>query len=272
MQYGCCTKVLENRGEPAVYRGSLIKACGYTYAELPMYRLMELSDSQIRTLRDEMKELGLSFESSNCFYPASMRLTGAGIDMGAILDYAARAFELAASLGIRAIVLGSPVSRTVPAGFSKAAAREQLAEALTGMSKLCAPLGVDVAFEACNIYINNLIVNLDEALELCRDVNSPGIGLVADYYHLALANEDPKIIEKGKQYIHHVHFGNPAGTPFPIAEIVDTYMPFVQSLKRARYDRCFTVEEHDCPPSEADMANGYKVLLEFDQYFRSISI
>jgi len=176
MQYGCCTKVLENRGEPAVYRGSLIKACGYTYAELPMYRLMELSDSQIRTLRDEMKELGLSFESSNCFYPASMRLTGAGIDMGAILDYAARAFELAASLGIRAIVLGSPVSRTVPAGFSKAAAREQLAEALTGMSKLCAPLGVDVAFEACNIYINNLIVNLDEALELCRDVTAPASG------------------------------------------------------------------------------------------------
>ena len=88
----------------------------------------------------------------------------------------------------------------------------------------------------------NIVNSAAEGLDLVEAVNDAGFQLMVDFYHLASEHEDPRIIERARGHIRHLHMANPAGRVFPRAADEFDYEPFFASLRAIGYDRRISVE------------------------------
>ncbi len=63
--------------------------------------------------------------------------------------------------------------------------------------------------EPLNRYETHLVRTVEHAIEIVKKVNSTGIRVMADFFHMSI--EEAKIdetIEKGKDFIHHIHLAD----------------------------------------------------------------
>jgi len=127
--------------------------------------------------------------------------------------------------------------------------REVLIDQLGKIAPTAEKVGKPVILEPLNRYETHLIQSLDDAAEICRAVGSPGIKMMADFFHMNLEDADMgKAIEDNADCLAYVHLAD-SNRMQPGAGHLD-FGPGFAALKRIGYDGWMTLEcKLNQPPS-----------------------
>jgi len=264
VRFGCCGSMISPSADPVgVDIVESLAEAGFDYIELSLRDLVKLDDRAFSEIGRRVERSGIRAEACNNFFPPDLRLTGADARPSAALDYARKAMDRAARLGVRVIVFGSAEARNVPRGFSGQEAWKQLVELLANMGPIARRFGVAVAVEPLNPLESNIINLGAEALRLVREVNEPGVELLLDYYHLGIQREDEEIVLQAGPALGHVHFAKVLGRTFP--EVTDNAsLRFFSFLKRASYSGRCSIEAYT-KDFEIDSRRALSVLKELEK-------
>jgi len=88
-------------------------------------------------------------------------------------------------------------------------ARKVLVEMLGPLGEHAQKAGTRVLLEPLNLREAYFLRQLADAASICRDVNSPGVALMGDFYHMYIeeTSNQGAFLSAGK-YLHHVHLGS----------------------------------------------------------------
>ena len=161
-----------------------------------------------------------------------------------LLDYVNRAFSRAKYLGVKKVVFGSSGARSVPEGFDKKKTYEQIVFFINAIVPIAKQYGIIIVLEPLCENECNIINTVAEGLELVKQINHENFKLLADFYHMAVQNEDFGIIKDSIKYLHHVHiasFDRIEPTPDNKGEFAKIF----GVLRAAGYDGTVSVESKD---------------------------
>ena len=247
------TEPLQNAGE--------IIAAGLDFIEPGLAKAATLSRPDFQAAAKRLKTDGIRVQSMNWFLPPELKVVGPDVSHAASRRFLERALKRADQLDARAIVFGSPGSRSIPAGFSASKAREQLIEFCFLTADLIneAQYGVKLAVEHVNHTETNHLNTFAQALDLVREVDRPEIGLAADFYHFAMEDEATEIMLEAGDLIHAVQLANPEGRCFPRPDVeIPGIAKFFETLAAIDYQGGISVEatvtgslEEDCRAAAA---------------------
>jgi D-psicose/D-tagatose/L-ribulose 3-epimerase len=218
------------------------KAAGFDYVELATSEIAGLSDAAFEQAAAHIRQAGISTPAANLFLPATLKVTGPASDPEQQMAYVRKAFARLSQLGTHIVVFGSGGARTVPEGFSKDRAFQQLVDFGRRIAPEARARGITLAVEPLRPQETNIINSAAEGLALVNAIGDPNFQLMIDFYHLASVNEDPSIILRARDHIVHLHMANPTGRVFPRTLAEYDYAPFFAALRQIGYDRRISVE------------------------------
>ena len=141
--------------------------------------------------------------------------------------------------------------------------REILIEELAKIAPTAEQAGVPVILEPLNRYETHFLNRLEQGADICRAVGSPGIKIMADFFHMNIEEADiGQAIEEAADYIAYVHLAD-SNRYQPGAGHLD-FRPGLAALKRIGYDGFMTLE---CRILGEDKG---KALVESARYIRDI--
>jgi D-psicose/D-tagatose/L-ribulose 3-epimerase len=192
-----------------------IRAWGFDVIELPIENVGDWDPDRARALLD-----GLGLGVTTCAVMRSGRDLVADDPAGisAATEYLTAAIDIAARVGAR--VLSGPTYSSVgrtwrldPEERSKTVSR--LVEALKPIAETAAAADVSLAMEPLNRYETSLINTVDQALEVIEGVDSPGLGIAVDTFHMNIEEKDPAaaIRHAGRRLVHVQASGTDRGAP-----------------------------------------------------------
>lgn len=132
-----------------------------------------------------------------------------------LIAHLAQVARLAAALQARVLVFGSPKNRD-RGDLTPAQALQHAIGFFRQAGQVCADAGVTLAIEANPSYYGcNFITRWQEAEELVRGCNHPGIGMHLDTACMVLAGDDPvAAVPQVADILVHVHASEPDLGPF----------------------------------------------------------
>lgn len=208
--------------------------CGADYLDILITDLVNASRAELSSFVKAVEKTGVELYSGVCLTPPTLRLTG-DIDLAAIRDYSRDAFSRMAEVGLRIPVFGSAGSKSVPDGFPRAKAWEQLYAVASIFADEAERYGMTVVIEGLRRAVVNIVNTVDEAAEYARHVGRSGIQLLADFYHVNENGEPLSSIEAHRDILRHVHMCSPA-RGMTDAEDTDFLRERFALLKRMGYE------------------------------------
>ena len=194
--------------------------------------------------KEEIAKRPLPLRSSNGFIPGTFRLTGPNADFPPALEYAEKALRRADEIGVNTVVFGSGGARNVPGDFTakerpdvEKGAR-QYADFCRELVKRAADLKTTVVvIEPLRPNESNIINYVFQGLAICREINSPRLGQLADIFHMQMGGDDPRAIAEAGALLKHVHVAEYGSRQFPGHDpsLVDRLRPYFAALKAAGY-------------------------------------
>lgn len=238
MKFGCCLNMVSTKPDGTGMEWiEELAACGFDYAELPLAQMMDLDDGQFDQLKQRLKDAGIPCETSNNFFPTTLRLTGPEVDMAQVMDYVERALARAGELGVQYLVFGSGPAKHVPDGFPMEEGYRQVVHLLKQVAPVARRWGITIVIEPLRKAECNLINSFAEGIKLAKDVDDPNVRVLVDFYHLTEEQEPVQhLLDEGGQWLRHVHFANPTGRVYPVSAEEADYEPFIAALKAVGYD------------------------------------
>ncbi len=223
---------------------------------------MELSDTEFEAALAKARASKIRVEAMNMLLPGSLKVTGPSVDREKVRAYVEKALARAEALGAKVVDFGSGAARSVPDGFPREQAWLQLQQFLRDCGRHIASrnYGMVIAIEPMQKAESNIVNSIEEAWKLARDTDHPKVRIMADFYHLAVENEDPAAILRAGPYIVHSHISNPGrGRAFPRDEAENPlYAAFFRNLKLIGYSGRVSVEANT-----NDFESDAKAGLEF---------
>lgn len=239
-----------------------IAAWGFDFSEPAVTQTMELSDAEFKAALAKTRSAKIHVEAMNWFLPGSLKVTGPSVNRQQVRAYVEKALARAEALGAKVVVFGSGAARSVPDGFPREQAWRQLQQFLRDCGDHIASrkYGMIIGIEPLRKAESNIVNSIGEAWRLAKDTGHPKVRIIADFYHLAVENEDPAIILQAGTYIVHCHISNPGpGRVFPRDEAESPhYAAFFGNLKRIGYTGRLSVEANT-----NDLESDAKASLEF---------
>ncbi len=178
MKLGCC---IAPEGVTALAQA------GGDYAELTVAGAIMGGDAAaFARLADEFAAAPIKPLAYNVFVPGDRALVGPAVDRDWLTAYSREALARIARLtGPGAIVvLGSGRSRTIPAGFSRETALDQLADFLGQLGALAREHEIVIALEHLRRAESNVFTSLRESGDFLRARSLDNVQLLVDLYHL----------------------------------------------------------------------------------------
>jgi len=130
--------------------------------------------------------------------------------------------------------------------------RETLMEQLAEIVPVAEQVKVKLVLEPLNRYETHFIKHLETAAAICREVGSPYLTFMADFFHMNIEEVDlAKAIEANADYLSYVHLAD-SNRYEPGAGHLDFRSPLA-ALKRVGYDGWLTLE---CKILGEDKAGG----------------
>jgi D-psicose/D-tagatose/L-ribulose 3-epimerase len=249
MKFGMCTDLL---------KAPLVAKAGFDYIEGSLSAVALASDIAYEQMVNAVQASGLKAEALNGMLPGTFTLTGPSADLSAVEEYLATGFSRAAALGTQIVVFGSGRARNVPEGWEKEKALHQLADYLRMAASLSADYGINIAIEPLCPTECNIINTVLDALVLARLVNLPNVGVLADWYHMAMQNEGVAGVLNAEKLLLHCHIANPAGRRFPLADDGADFSPLFGALARIGYNGRVSVEGSGEDAQFAESCNRLK--------------
>lgn len=232
MRFGCCAKLNDLE---------IVQSAGYDYIELPLSVVKaESPDEDFEPVIELVQSYDIVPEVWHCLLSADMKAVGPEVDEYRIERYFRTAFERIEELGGEVAVLDSSDARTVPEGFSKDEAREQLTECITIAGQVAGSCGITIALKPIDSSRTNMINRLVEAVELVKVIDHPFVKVAADLYQMMRENEPIScVVEAGNElshtYIADTDYRCPGSGNYPIRD-------FLEALRSIGYNDRMTVE------------------------------
>ena len=235
MTLGTCSKI------PNL---ELVSKYGFKYAEIKLSDVAKMTDEELGETINKLKELGLSVKTFNVFCSSSDFNLSYAADEQAIREYSHRALSNAQKLGGEIIVVGSGKARNIPEEYSFEEGREKFKRVLSIIADVAAEYNIKVALEPLNTNETNLINTLADASQLCKEINKPNLGFLADLFHMYRSGEDASEVLKYKGEILHAHIAKrdeTRGAP-GIGDRQEDLIDFYDALKKIGYDGLICLE------------------------------
>jgi sugar phosphate isomerase/epimerase len=233
MRYGICS---------GYERAEIIKKGGFDYLEGNLGSISRMTVQELKEAERVLKENGLKYESTNCFFPGEVKIVGEEFDIKKIKDYTRMALEKAVSLGVVTSVLGSGGSRRMPEGYSAQKACEQMLEAIYSVGEIAKEYSVTIAIEPLNRRETNTLNSVAEVYDFCMKLSHPNVKVLADLFHVHVENEDMSVIENCGSMLYHIHLSNPVLRAWPKPDDEYDYAPFASALKKIGYNNRISIE------------------------------
>jgi len=150
------------------------------------------------------------------------------------MDYVKKVADFAAAVDCPMMIIGpTAVCKTSPLAPREDEHKWGL-EGIIKAGEYGAKVGVDLCIEAWNRYETYWLNRLDQAVELCKEVNLPNVGVMGDLFHMCMEEEDisQAIINTGK-YLTHIHFAD-SNRAAPGKGHLD-FVPILKALKQIDY-------------------------------------
>lgn len=215
---------------------------GFDYFEPPAFELAEMSRSDFERYRSMVLASPIRCTHVN-FFIRSLRVDGPSVDMDALRSYVESTLDRCRQLGAKTVIFGSAVSRSVPEGFSRDRAWQQIIEFLRMAEPIARAKDIILCIEPIRASSSNILSTGDEVLKMVHEINLQNIRMNIDYYQMHAMNESPEIIWKARDAIVHIHFArfDPHGWPKNPHEDPE-YAQFFGLLKKMKYSGGISVE------------------------------
>jgi sugar phosphate isomerase/epimerase len=128
---------------------------------------------------DPLPFVGLAVETTNVFFPGAIQLFGP--ERTPYEEYAQRAIERAAEVGVRIMVVGSGGSRKAPHGSNLAEMDAAFADIVANLQRIADPYGIAMAPESLTRLETNVGNDLGRLARLLRE---RGVAYTADSFHV----------------------------------------------------------------------------------------
>ena len=225
-------------------QAGILKAAGFDYFEwsVPGLLMPLADDAAFENALAQAKAAALPCEALNLMVPGELKITGPDAAMTKLEVYAKTMCARAKRANIQRIVFGSGGARRVPDGFCKDKARSQIVAFLKMLGPYAQAAGVTIVVEPLNRSETNIINSVAEGADIVREVNHPGIRLLADSYHVFLENEPMENIMRNLGIIAHTHVSTSKGRLPPGAEPCAGFQLFLRTLREGGYTGRVSVE------------------------------
>jgi sugar phosphate isomerase/epimerase len=234
VQFGVCSSI--TNVQP-------IKDAGFVFLEGGVQRdlMPGQPEQEFNKKKHEFEACPMPVIACNGFLPGTLKVTGPEARPDTVLKYAEVAFRRAATMGIRIIVFGSSGARSIPEGFDRQQAREQLIALLKKMGPIARKYKVTVAMENLQKSETNFINTVREELGIVREVNHPNIRVMADIFHMMRENEEPEALIEAGKYLVHCHIAELRSRTAPGMD-GDDFRPYFYALKKIGYKGGISIE------------------------------
>ena len=219
----CCTQPDEVR---------ILEKYGYEFIEADFSVVRDMSDEEFEALQRAVRESGVRCDGMNCFADPSMKLLKCSYEE--LDEYLEKNLARPKLLGVKYIVIGSGGARRIPEGMSYEEATEKFVTMLKRYGDIAERYDVDIVVEPLFSKACNFINTFEEALEICKAVEHPHVGLLMDFFHSYQENEPFSVLEKAGKYLKHIHF-SALDRRVPNQNDVDEVKMMIAELKAINY-------------------------------------
>jgi sugar phosphate isomerase/epimerase len=197
-----------------------IKETGYQGIEIAPFTLSEdpvnISAAEREQYASIMRSEGLEFVGLHWLMvaPKGLHVTTPEDDLRARgWAHIAGLVDLCADLGPNGVmVFGSPLQRNCKGGSTREEATKRFTEGLAGVAPQAEARGVKILVEALPSNQTDVILSLDEAVGIVRQVNSPAVQTMFDTHNAVEETEShAALVEKHFDLIRHVHVNETDG-------------------------------------------------------------
>ncbi len=190
---------------------AVIEPTGADYAEPPV--ASAVMGASFDALRPRLLESTTPARAANVFLPGDLPVVGPAVDQVRIEAYVAEAMARLAGLGVGVLVFGSGKARSIPDGFDRATALDQL-EAFTRLAAAAAAgSGVVLAIEPLRRAESNVLNSVREAGAFVRERQIGDARVLADLYHMQEEGEDFGALDDCADLLAHTHVADSGRTP-----------------------------------------------------------
>lgn len=225
--------------------GELIKASGFDFIEPGLAKAAAMPEEEFLAAARRLEQAGVPVLSTNWFLPPSLKVVGPEVDDEKSRLFLELALGRASHLGAKAVVFGSPGSRSIPVAWPELEAREQMIRFCRLAAEVIQEggLALRIAVEHVNHTETNFLNTFTEALAIVREIDRPEIGLAADFYHFAMEGEATDVMRDAADLICAVQLANPEGRCFPKQGVeIPGIIPFFEHLAGIGYRGGVSVE------------------------------
>ena len=256
---GCATTADERMAGGAkilfgVCRGpddtALLKRVGYDFWEWDVgAAFAPTKDAEWwKRQRDFILSQPLPLRSCTGFIPWTFRLTGPNANHAPALAYAETAMRRAEEVGVKTIVFGSGGARNVPGDIMAEDAkdrpnaekgRDQYRDFCAALCRRVADLKTTtVLVEPLRPCESNVVNYVWQGVQICEEVDSPRLALLADIFHMMMGREPASFIRLAGARLKHCHIASYETRQFPGSDsaTVDRLRPYFDALKAIGYE------------------------------------
>jgi sugar phosphate isomerase/epimerase len=238
-----------------------IRKIGYTGIEIAPFTLAErpsdISPAQRAEYRNMMSDAGLTFVGLHWLMvsPKGLHVTTPDADLRRrSWDHIRDLIDLCADLGPDGVMIfGSPKQRSTTGGLTHGEATRNFVDGLAGVAPHAVDRGVTVLIEALPANQADIVLTLAEAVDLVRQIDSPGVRTMFDV-HNAVDEIEPHaaLIDRYFDYIRHVHVNEIDGRHCGAAGY--DFAPVLDMLGRRGYGGWISLEAFDFTPGPERLA------------------
>ncbi|MDB5325298.1 MAG: xylose isomerase [Phycisphaerales bacterium] len=229
MQFGACTKAA---------RALEAQAAGWDFLEESVqgYLKGESADWPVPP------SPAIPVPTANSLVPGNIPIVGPAVDKAALKQYMTTVLHRAQQVQMHTLVFGSGGARSVPDGFDRNKAVDQITDFLNMSAPIAQAHGVTIVIEPLNKGECNILNTVGEAMTYVDRLKHPNIKCLVDSYHMWLEAEPLSNLEKAMPSIAHVHVADKEGRVAPGESGQSDYPSFFKVLKRGGYDKLIAVE------------------------------
>lgn len=238
-----------------------IRKAGYTGIEIAHFTLADDPQSIAPNARREYKQIiqneGLTFVGLHWVMvaPKGLHVTTPDAQLRQkSWDHIRHLIDLCADLGpYGVLVFGSPAQRRTTGGASRAQATANFIDGLASVAPHAEFQGVTVLVEALPPDQTDVVLSLDEAASIVRQIDSPAIRTMFDS-HNAVAETEPHsvLIDRNFELIRHVHVNETDGGHCGTGNY--DFKPVFETLARNNYQGWISLEAFKFEPGAERIA------------------